>query len=75
MLPANKLENIKRRVDRARKMCVNTCAASRHAQQIALALASNKPFICDGEEAAISILAVVEALWKARTELAKLKGE
>lgn len=76
MLAANKLENVRRRVNRARKFPENTCAASRHLHQIAEHLAAGKPYPMlheDPQHCAGSMLAVLEALWKARTALAKLK--
>jgi hypothetical protein len=73
----NELRNLCRRVDRARNFPVNTCAASRHVHNIADALASGwdcpqlreEPQYC-----AKSMLNVLESLWKARTELARLKA-
>ena len=74
MLPANKLRNIRRRVDRARNFPANTCPASRHLHLMADALATGKPYPMlseDPESCAGSMLSVLESLWKARTKLAK----
>lgn len=69
MHPANKIENLKRRVNRARRFPENTCPASRHAHMIADQL------VRDGlEHEAASIYAVLEGLWKARNELTSIKG-
>ena len=77
MLPANTLHNLRRRVNRARITFVNTCPASRHLFIIADSLAAGRPYPMLAEEpehCAESMLSVLESLWKARTELAKLKG-
>jgi len=78
MHPANKLENLRRRVDRARKFPDNTCAASRHLHLIAKALAAGCPYPMLAEEpehCAASMLSVLESLWKARTRLAALAAK
>ena len=78
MLPANKLSNMKRRVNRARKFPENTCGSSRHLHIIADRLAAGKPYPMIEEEpehVAGSIYAVLEALWKARTKLAKYESQ
>lgn len=75
MLPANKLPNLRRRVNRARHFPDNTCPASRHLHLIAENLAAGKacPMLQEEpEHCAGTMLAVLEALWKARTRLAKL---
>ena len=76
MHPANKIPNLKRRVDRARNFGV-TCPASRHLHQVAETMLRNRtqlwPMI-DAEHVAGSMLSVLESLWKARAELARLKG-
>jgi hypothetical protein len=75
--PANKLANLRRRVDRARHFPDNTCPASRHLHMIAEALAAGKPYPMlteEPEHCAITMLSVLESLWKART-LAARKGE
>lgn len=79
MLAANKLVNLRRRVNRARRFPVNTCPASRHLHRIADYLARPKRThpveeVWDAEHLAGTMYSVVESLWKARTELAKLKG-
>ena len=74
----NELANLRRRVNRARKFPGNTCAASRHVQTFAEYILrygiSGMPK-ADTDATAESMLATVEALWKARTELAKRRGE
>lgn len=75
MHPANKLQNVRRRVNRARRFPDNTCPASRHLHLIAERLAAGKKYPMLDEEpehCAGSMLAVLEALWKARTKLAEL---
>lgn len=78
-LPANNLANLRRRVNRARRFPDNTCPASRHAQQIAEQLIDGRmlhpEWRGDGEHMATSILSVLESLWKARTELRRLKAK
>lgn len=73
MLPANKLSNLRRRVNRARKFPDNTCPASRHVHLVAEQLLRKPPFFdpLEAEHVAESMLAVLESLWKARTTLAK----
>jgi hypothetical protein len=74
--PANKLPNLRRRVNRARRFPTNTCPASRHLHAMADALAGrgDYPMLRDEpEHCAGSIYAVLEALWKARTRLAQLE--
>ena len=71
------LKNLRRRVDRARDFPGNTCPASRHLHAIAEALAAHRtyPMLTEHPDyCAETMLAVLESLWKARTELAKLKG-
>lgn len=80
MLPANELRNVRRRVNRARRFPANTCGASRHVHLMAdwisgprhgFAGATFDP--ADAETIAGSLYAVLESLWKLRTELARLK--
>lgn len=76
MLPANKLVNVRRRVNRARNFPTNTCPASRHVHIMADRLAAGRVYHMFQEEpehCAGSLYSVLESLWKARTELAKLK--
>lgn len=76
-LPANRLSNVRRRVNRARNFPTNTCPASRHVHLMADALSSRKgyPMLTEEpENCAVSLYSVIESLWKARAELAKLKG-
>lgn len=70
------LRNTQRRVNRARNFPENTCAASRHLHQMATQLAAGKPYPMLAEEpqhCAITMLAVIESLWKTRMELGRLK--
>lgn len=78
MLTANKLPNLRRRVNRARHFPDNTCPASRCLHMIAEHLAAGKAYPMlqeDPEHCAGTMLAVLEALWKARTRLAKLTAD
>lgn len=74
MHPSWKIENMRRRVDRARKGPHITCPASRHLHHIADQLSSAEPgpilfdLEDDPKHAAQSIYAVVEALWKERAK-------
>ncbi len=77
MHPSNKLQNLRRRVNRARNFPDNTCPASRHLHLIAEALAGGRPYPMlqdEPEHCAGTMLAVLEALWKARTKLARLRS-
>ena len=72
-----KLANLRRRVNRARKTFVNTCPASRHLHLIAVRLAAGHPYPMlqeEPEHCAETMLSVLESLWKARTELARMKA-
>ncbi len=72
----NDLTNLRRRVDNARKFPTNTCAASRHLHLMAEALAKGEKYLMFDEESqycAETMLTILESLFKARTELAKLK--
>ena len=74
----NDLKNLRRRVDRARDFPKNTCGASRHVQLMADELAAGLQYRMlqeDPKYCAESMLSVLESLWKARTELAKLKAK
>lgn len=76
MHPANKPRNLLRRVNRARNFPVNTCPASRHVQMIGEAMIKGKPYSQLDEEpehVGGSLLSVVESLYKARTEIARLR--
>lgn len=74
-MPANRIENVRRRVNRARRYPVNTCPASRHVHMIADQLMRknrcNVEECWDAEHIAGSLYSVLESLWKARTALAK----
>ena len=77
MHPSNKLQNLRRRVNRARNFPDNTCPASRHLHLIAEALAGGRPYPMlqdEPEHCAGTMLAVLEALWKARTKFARLRS-
>ena len=77
MHPSNNLKNLRRRVARARIFPTNTCPASRHLHIMADALSMDKhvyPMLQEEpEHCATSIYCVLEALWKARSELARLR--
>ncbi len=76
MHPANRLANLRRRVNRARKFPENTCGASRHLHLMADALAAGQEWWAIHEEpaeGAASMYSVLESLWKARTELKRWK--
>ena len=79
MLPANKIANLKRRVNRARRFPDNTCGASRHVHEIAEHLLKygwdEMENVFEHKHCAESMLSVLESLWKARTELARLKSK
>lgn len=69
-----RLKNLRRRVKRARNFPENTCSASRHLHMIAERLATGEPMLIDApERCAETMLAVLESLWKARTEIDRLK--
>ena len=75
--PANKLPNVRRRVDRARRFPVNSCPASRHVHIMAdcLTRKGGYPMLTEEpEHCALSLYSVLESLFKARTELAALKA-
>jgi hypothetical protein len=70
--PANKIENLKRRVNRARKFPDNTCPASRHLHIMAETLAAGGPYAMFQEEpehCAQTMLSVLESLWKLRSRV------
>lgn len=72
--PSWNIRNLRRRVNRARRFPENTCPASRHLHLIADALAGGRAYPMLTEEpqhCAMSIYAVLESLWKARTALAR----
>lgn len=74
MHPANKIENLRRRVRRARRFPDNTCPASRHLQIMAECLLTRRSYPMlqdDPEHCAGSMLSVLESLYKARNELAR----
>lgn len=76
-LPANRLPNLLRRVERARRFPHNTCPASRHVYLMARAMLTRHgyPMLTEEpEHCAGSLLSVLESLWKARTRAIKLKG-
>lgn len=74
-LPCNRLPNLRRRVNRVMTFAI-TCPASRHLHMIAETLAAGKmdPMLHEEpEHCAVTMLSVLESLWKARRELARLK--
>lgn len=77
-LPANKLVNVRRRAERSRRFGENTCPASRHVQEMADALVAGEFYHNYADEprhCAESLYAVLESLWKCRTELQRIKGK
>lgn len=69
--PIDRIGNLRRRVDRARRFPDNTCPASRHLHLIAEALATGKPYPMlqeEPEHCAETMLSVLESLWKLRTK-------
>jgi hypothetical protein len=68
---------LKRRATRAKKFPDNTCPASRHVHLMAQRLAQGKPYPMltdEPQHCAESMLAVLAALWEARTKLKKATG-
>ena len=76
MIPANNPKNILRRVYRAEKFPTNTDPCSRHVRIMAESLLrSGYPmFTEEPEHCAVSILSVLESLYKLRTKLAKMES-
>ena len=78
MNPANDLANQRRRTNRARHTFVNTCPASRTLHGMANDLIRYGRCYAIEEDptaAAATLLSVLESLWKARSELARLNRE
>ena len=78
MHPANRLVNLRRRANRARRFPDNTCPASRHLHIMADVLASGKPYHMFNEDprhCAGTMFSVLESLWKARTLIHKLEAQ
>ena len=76
MPTANNIANLRRRVSRARNFPINTCPSSRALvtwAEVILSAGSFAPLEGDSEHVAECMLAVVEALWKARTKLETAK--
>lgn len=76
--PANKPANLIRRANRARNFPINTCPASRHVHMIGEALIRGKKYHMIDEEpehVGGSLLSVVESLFKARTEVDRLRAK
>lgn len=72
-----RLKNLRRRVNRARNFPENTCSASRHLHMIAEQMAAGKPYPMlqeEPEHCAETMLSVLEALWKARTDLDRVRA-
>ena len=76
MIPANNPQNILRRVHRAEKFPFNTDPCSRHVREMAEGLLrGGYPMLTwEPEHCAVSMLAVLESLYKLRTKLAKLEA-
>lgn len=72
MHPANKIANVRRRVNRARNKAGVTCPASRHVHMIADAFAAPGPVNYDlpyeRDHIAGSLYSVLESLWKLRAK-------
>ena len=71
-------QSLKSRADKARDFPMNTCPASRHVQEMGERLIrdGNSYWLTDDPaQAGESMLAVVAALWEARSEIARLKVE
>lgn len=71
-LPASRVPNLLRRVERARRFPDNTCPASRHVHMMAKGLLTKRGYGMlrdphESEHCAVSLLSVLESLWKART--------
>lgn len=67
-----RLNDLRKRVKRARKFPDNTCPASRHLYLMADALAKGEPYHMLAEEpqhCAETMLAVLAALWESRTRM------
>jgi hypothetical protein len=74
--PSWKLANLRRRVNRARNFPHNTCPSSRHVHMMAdylIRYGKYQMLIDEPKHCGESMLVVLEALWKARTKLAKPK--
>lgn len=75
-LPANRMVNLRRRVNRARNFPFNTCPASRHVHLMAGDLVRYGKYDLlemEPDHCATSLYSVLESLWKARTKLAALE--
>jgi hypothetical protein len=78
MNDAAQLRAQRRRTNRARRFPANTCPASRHVHMIADALASGHRYAEideDPKHCGASMLSVLESLWKARTQIARLEAQ
>ena len=76
--PANRPENLLRRVDRARDTPGVTCSASRHVQAIGEVLIRGRKYAMlndEPEHVGVSLLSVVESLYKARAEIDRLRAK
>lgn len=67
-----RIDNLRRRVNRARNFPTNTCGSSRHLHTMAECLLNGGYTMLQEEPAhcAESMLAVLECLWKLRTKAA-----
>lgn len=76
---ATLLRRLKRALRSNSRFPINTCPYSRHVQLMGECLSSGDEryamFEEEPEHCAISMLATVNALYKARNEIARLKGE
>ena len=79
ILPCNKIENVRRRAERAMGgmtiESIVTCPASRHLMMMADALAAGRKYHMfdeDPSHCAAGMYAVCESLWKARTKIKRL---
>lgn len=73
--PSWEVKNLKRRIAKARKFPMNTCAASRHVQIMGEKLPTKGGYPMlqeEPEHCAQSILATVAALYEVRTQLCRL---
>jgi hypothetical protein len=82
MKTCNKIVNVRRRAERAmggtKIGSIVTCPASRHLMMMADALAAGRlyhMFKEEPEHCAAGMYSVLESLWKARTEIKRLRNK
>lgn len=78
MHPSWKPKNLIRSTNRARNFPVNTCPSSRHVHMIGECLIKGKKYHMIDEEpehVGASMLSTVQSLFKARTEIDKLRAK